>query len=154
MQVLWLLLQSLWDHVSPDSWLKTIFYWCPPSPLSPTMYAFSFPWGSPISEVTDPIATSSLEWLHTVWLWVSTPAPFCCWRKPLWWCQDKVQIYEYSRISLGIIINYIIDFFDLTMESLFNILFLICTDLRCILLCVFWFLIPKLLAPNSFDNTS
>lgn len=42
--------------------------------------------------------------LHSVWLWVSAFAPICCRRKHLWWWPSKALIYEYSRMSLGVLL--------------------------------------------------
>jgi hypothetical protein len=42
--------------------------------------------------------------LTKVWWWVSAPAPISCWMKSFRWWLGHTPIYEYSRISLGIIL--------------------------------------------------
>lgn len=71
-------------------------------PLTLTIFP-PLPWGSPVSEVRNPIETSDLETLLIVWLWASAPAPICCHRKPPQCCLNKALIYEYRSVLLGII---------------------------------------------------
>lgn len=46
----------------------------------------------------------SLLSLYIVWLWVSTLVPICCRKKLLWLWLGKKLTYEYSRMSLVIIL--------------------------------------------------
>lgn len=46
--------------------------------------------------------TSNLGSQH-IRLWISVSTPICCWRKLLWWWLEKLLIYEYGRILLGLI---------------------------------------------------
>ena len=41
--------------------------------------------------------------LHNVWLWLSASVSISCWVKPRWEQLESASIYEYNRISLGII---------------------------------------------------
>lgn len=43
--------------------------------------------------------------LYNVWLWVSIFVPICSKRKLLWWGWNKALIYEYTRLSLGVILS-------------------------------------------------
>lgn len=42
--------------------------------------------------------------LLNIWLWVSASAPIACRMKSLWWLLGSISVYDYSRVSLGIIL--------------------------------------------------
>lgn len=42
--------------------------------------------------------------VHNVWLWISTVLYILCRRKFLWWWLSKALLYEYSRMSLAVIL--------------------------------------------------
>lgn len=69
--------------------------------------SFPEPWVNGFDGDTPFRANCSKVWshsLHNFWQWVSVFVPICCKRKLLWWWLSKVLIYEYSRMSLGVIL--------------------------------------------------
>lgn len=46
----------------------------------------------------------SLSLCLVVWLCISISVPICCRRNLLWWWLSRTQIYEYSKISLEIML--------------------------------------------------
>lgn len=89
---------------------RLLFSWCPTSPLGLVIFTLPLLQGSLSSERRDlvEIFYSGLSVLshtvHNVWLWISTVLYILCRRKFLWWWLSKALLYEYSRMSLAVIL--------------------------------------------------
>ena len=88
--------------------LRALFSQCPPSPLASTFFLPPLFQGSLSPGGKDLLDAFHLRLsipkffiLCNVWLWISMFVPTCCW---VW----NWSIYEYSRISLEVILCYFI----------------------------------------------
>ena len=107
-------LSMLWDSclVSGSAYVSclmiqmTLFFVISSTPVPAlTIFHPFLPWDSLSFEGRSMMETSNFRLSpRNIWLWISASLPFFCWRKPLWSWLDKSLIYEYSRISLGIIL--------------------------------------------------
>ena len=101
---------SLWVHISLTQLTqRALFSWHPLFPLTLILFLSYLRGDSLSSERRDSMETSHFELcvpriLSTVHLWVFASVLVCCRKKPLHQWLNKALIYEYSRISLRLIL--------------------------------------------------
>ena len=111
----WMLPQFLWMHVWTHVCINLVcfegFFLCPLGLLFlmlfplPVLHGSLSQIGRDLMETFQDKPWSVPRFLHNVCLWVSVFVPNCCRAKLHWWQLSKALIYEYRRMSYGVILS-------------------------------------------------